>query len=246
MRVGLSLSVVLFSCGVVLPLLLFTWLVAGALIATSAGMALVHSGSFDPDVFVGCARLAAAVDVAVLVGICLAWIGRLARASFFTAGAGFYLRHPVPLSALCLLAALGAVTAFAGDRASTAAQYATTIVVLANTYFFALLAVAWSLIALHTAWSRFREWSVASAYRTGACTMIFALVGLAGLAIQQRDWGNPAGELRAQIDLAPLMNAADAIAFQQAALCIASHEVLEASSDGDAAPPPECARVLGR
>jgi hypothetical protein len=249
MRLGLSLSALLFSYGVVLPLLLFAWLAVGVLIASSAGMALVHSGSLHDDIFPICTRIAAAINVVVLVGICLAWIARLAKASFFTAfttGGGLILRHPVPLAALFLLAALGAVTAFAGNRASIAAQYATTIVVLANVYFFALLTVACSLAALHASWSRFRESTVASAYRTGVCTTMLAFVGLGGLAVQQRDWAAPAEELRAQIDLAPLLNAADMTDFQQAALCIASHEVLEARGDGGAEPPPECARVLGR
>ena len=241
---GLSFSAFLFSYGVVLPLLLSAWLAAGVLIATSAGVALLHSGSLDHDVFTHCARIAAAINVAVLVGVCLAWIGRLAKASFFTCSAGLYVRHPIPLSALVLLASLGAVTAFAGNRASVPAQYATTIVVLANTYFFALLTVAWSLLALHAAWSRFREWTAGSAYLTGAWTMIFVLTGLGGLAIQQRGGVVPAGQLRAQIDLAPLKNAEGMTGFQRAALCLAADQVIDGGARSAGASP-ECARVLG-
>lgn len=257
MRLGFTLSALLFTYGVLLPLLLIAWLAVGALIATSAGVTLVHSGSLEEDVFAGCVRIAAALDVAVLVAICLAWIARLARASFFTLGAGWIIRHPVPLSALGLLAALGAVTAFAGHRASAAGQYATTIVVLANTYFFAALTVVWTLIAVVVAWSRLRRWTVASAYRTGAWTMIFAFAGLGGLAAQRLDWEQaPTAELRAQLDLDPLMNAASIIELQRTALCIAAREVLEAGADcaGCAAgatelrglTPPGCARALGR
>jgi hypothetical protein len=251
MRLGLALSALLFTSGILLPLLLIAWLAAGALIATSAGMTLVHSGSLEEEVFAGCVRIAAAVDVVVLVAICLAWIARLAKASFFTLGAGWFIRYPVPLSGLALLAALGAVTAFAGNRASAAAQYTTTIVVLANTYFFAVLTVAGTVIALHLGWSRFRSWTVASAYRTGAWTMFFTFAGLAGLAVQQLDWKNaPAAELRAQIDLDPLRNAESVIELQRAALCIAASEALEAGADcaacATAATPPECARALGR
>lgn len=242
LRAGLVIAALLFGYGVMVPLLLVAWLSAAALLSAGAGLALLRAGDLEHDVFARCTAAGAALVILVLAAICSAWVLRLCRSSFFARPAGGFIRHPVPLAALGLLAALAAATALAGT-ASPAARYAVTTVVLANTYFFALLVVLGSLLAINRAWQWLHRWSVASAARTGLCAALLTAAGAAGAALQHLGWHErPTAAFLTRIDLAPLARARSAVELQQRALCLASGELLA----GRAAPPPACAARLGR
>lgn len=241
LRAGLGLAALLFGYGVVVPLLLVAWLSAAALLSAGAGLALRRAGGLEHDVFARCTAAGAAVVVLVLAAICLAWVLRLYRSSFFARPAGGFIRHPVPLAALGLLAALVAATALAGS-ASPAARYAVTTVVLANSYFFALLVMLGSLLAINGAWRRLHRWSVASAARAGLCAALLTAAGAAGATLQHLGWRErPAAAFLTHIDLAPLARAQSAIELQERALCLAAGE-----RRAGRAQPPACAARRGR
>jgi RNA polymerase sigma factor (sigma-70 family) len=243
MSFGLSIAGLLFLYGTVLQLLVVAWLGAGALLSASAGMALVHSGELAPAPFARSATLAAGLDGVLLFGIFCAWVARRAPKHGPAEETGLYEKHPVPLTAMGLLAALGAVTAALGDSSSSAAHRVTTVVVMANAYFFALLAFVWSIVIVHACLTRFQRWTLASAYRTGAWTMLFALAGVAGMVLRKAEWyAAPLAELREDVDLEPLLHADGVIDFQEKALCIAAGEAIEAGASGTLAP--ACALVL--
>lgn len=245
MSFGLSMAGLLFLYGTVLQLMIVAWLGAGALLSASAGMALVHSGELAPAPFARSATIAACLDGVLLFGVFCAWLARRAPKHDPAEKAGLYETHPVPLTALGLLAALGAVTALLGDSASTAAHRVTTIVVMANAYFFALLAFAWSLLIVHACITKFQRWTLASAYRTGAWTILFGLAGLAGVVLREAEWyERPLAELREDVDLEPLLHADGVFDFQEKAMCLAAGEAIEAGAAGTLAP--ACATVLQR
>lgn len=239
LRAGLGIAALLFGYGVVVPLLLVAWLSAAALLSAGAGLALRRAGGLEHDVFARCTAAGAALVVLVLAAICLAWVLRLYRSSFFARPVGGFIRHPVPLAALALLAALAAATALAGS-ASPAARYAVTTVVLANTYFFALLVVLGSLLAINGAWRRLHRWSVASAARTGLCAALLTAAGSAGATLQHLGWHeHHAAAFLTHIDLAPLAHAQSAVELQERALCLAADELLAGRAPG--AQPAACA-----
>ena len=240
---ALSTSALVFGCGVLLQLMVMLWLAEVSFLTAGAGMVLLHSGNLDLDTIDACSKVALGINGILLIGLVGAWFARQAPASSTSGPPGLYERHPVMLSAVGLLTALGAVTAFAGNGAFAGAREITTTVMLANTYFFALLFVCWSMRWVEKAWSKFKQRVLASSALTGAWTAMFSLFGIGGFALAEAEWySRPLANLQGKVELGALREADDAFEFQQAALCLAANEWLEAGASGT--PPPECALPL--
>lgn len=239
MKLGLDIAALIAVFGMVLQLLMLLWLGVAVLIVVSAGTALLRAGIFDPDIFAVCAVRAALTDAGLLLAG--AWLAR-PSASRSLRISGPYVRYPVTLTALGLLAGLGGVTAFGWSGSTEFAQVATTII-LANAYFFALLAVAWTLRSTVAVWVALRSWARASAYRMGAMTISLALVGILGVGLLWVRWyAIGALEVNQEVQLAPILTAEGIIDAQLAGLCIASEEVAKRSEALQLAP--ACTTVL--
>lgn len=237
LRAGLVLAALLFGYGVAIPALLVAWLAIAALLSAGAGMMLKRMASLDQSVLHGSTGLAVGLVVVELAVICLAWVLRLWRASFFARPAGGFVRHPVPLVALVQLAALAAVSLVAGKASSTTGQYTITTVVLANSYFFAVLFVLGSAVLFHSAWHRLHEWGVRTTPRASLFAAALASAGAAGALVQALDWHvRPTAALLERIDLTPQPHPHGAVDLQELALCLASGELISARATNARAP----------
>lgn len=228
--------------GLVTQALLVLWASAAVFIVTSASNALLRLGTFEP-VHLHAASIAAlAINVVLLALLIAAWLTRVVPHA--RPIASFALRHPIGWTTLALLCALGAVTTFGWGREDWHVQVVSAAIILAAAYFFALLAVAWTIRGAALLWVAIRRWALVSPYRTGLATASLLLLGASGLHLRHLRWYEaPLAELRAELDLAPLAEPEDALGIQQAALCVAAGELTARVSV--AALPGACSTALG-
>lgn len=244
MALGFQLAAYFFLGVVVSRLMLAAWIGAGAVISAGAGLTLFHSGTLDPDLYAHSLVVAAIVDAVLLLGIGLVWLVRRFppdEAMEFNV----YGRHPVGLTAVSLLAALGACVALLGSSTATIADRITTVVVLASALYFSVLVVAWSLALAFSIASAFARWALSSPYLTGVFTVLLVAGGLGGSALRASRWARTSlAELRQDVDVKALSDADGLVDFLATAMCVAANEALEGGVAGTSAP--ECARLLAR
>lgn len=216
----------LVAYGLIAQVLIVVWLGVGALIVASAGAALLNGGTFELADLRTCTVAALAINGVILAGFVMAW-GQM-RARRPPAHPSLYQRHPILTSGVVLLAALGALTGVSLGRDYRGVREVTTTVVLANAYFFALLAVAWSLRLAVVMWRAIKRWALGNAFRAGIVTMWFLVLALAGLVLRHERWyAAPLDWIRAEIDLAPVSAASSAMEAEHAVLCVGAQELSE-------------------
>lgn len=244
MSFAFGITAYFFLYAVALPVLLIAWLGVAAFLSASAGLILFHSGTFEPRVFAHSAKIAMFIDGMLLLGMGLAWLARRAPAGENAEQITFYEKYPATLTAVGLLAVLGAGIAFSGATTSPFADRLTTIVTLTSTYFFALLALGWMVRQLNGAASAFKRWTLASAYRAGAMTMLLLTAGLGGFFLRAtKAYEAPLSDLREEVNLAPLIAADGPVDFTGRAMCLAANEAIEEGVS--AIPAPQCTMLLG-
>jgi DNA-directed RNA polymerase specialized sigma24 family protein len=236
MRAALIGGAVVFALGALVQVVAALWLVAVTAITGVAGSILAHTGGLEPKTFATCVVVAIVLDAALLLAIVIASIRRRSHRDAAAEPAGAS-RGLVARTAAGLLVALLAVTA-AGWKHSAYFPYPlATIVVLANTYFFALLSLLYTARAVDKTWKASRAWAQTTPYRTGLLTATLVLLGLAGFALRKTELGGePVRRLIAHIhpDQVPALSGfADG---QLAALCIAAEEIAPELARGASAP----------
>lgn len=242
MTTGFGLAGIFFAYGIVLKLLVATWIGIGAFVSAGAGLTLFHSGSLEPDLYAHSVVVAAIVNVVLLLGLGLAWLVRHYPPDE-PIQLNLYGRHPLAVTAIGLLAAFGASVALFGSSTSSAADRITTIVVLTNAFYFTMLGIAGSMRIVTAMALAFERWTLASAYRAGVLTVLLIFGGLGGVALQKSSWYQASlAELRQDVDLKALAAADGVVDTLATAMCIAANEALEGGVSGTSAP--ECARLL--
>lgn len=207
-------------------LLITVWLGVGALIAISASAALLNGGTFELDNLRICTLAAIGINGVIMLGFVAAW--SIMRARRPPLHPSLYLRHPILTSGVLLLAALGTLTAISLGREYRGVREVTTTIVLANAYFFALLAVAWSLRLAVIGWRTIKRWAIGSPFRAGLVTMWLVGLAIAGLVLRYQRWyAEPLAWARQEVQLEPVTEADSALTAEQAVLCVGVQELSE-------------------
>lgn len=217
--------------GLLTQALLVIWASVAAVIVTSASNALLQLGTFDPAHLRAASTAALAINAVLLAVLVAAWLTRAVPHD--PPIEAFVLRRPIAWTTLAFLCALGLVTAFGWGREDWHLQLISSALILSAAYFFALLAVAWTIQGAALLWTAIKRWALVSPYRTGLATASLLLLGATGLHLRNLRWYEaPLTELRTELDLSALRAPDDALGVQQAALCVAAGELTARTAIG--------------